>query len=189
MTVTPTEVFPSDLLSQPNPVYKDKLITVYGIPIFPSVEVKGMPESDLMLTDDPSLKRKRESSPDSPSKRPLHELGLSGLKEHTSLEVLKLEPDFSPISLKGENAQEWRKSVLKTMFPFVAVKKSKRDRDTPWPEKQDRKPGKVDDEPTPNNVRLISVLRFELYLPHICSLSTVATSPNSSNRSRLLILP
>ena len=130
MPVYPTEA--SWILStstSPDPLYQDKNLTVYGIPISPSLEssqIASASSTDPSTVDqslDHSLKRKREASPESPSKRPALMAEESGLLKKTpSLGDIIHRADFSPVGLTGETAQEWRRLMIDTMFPDVKEK-------------------------------------------------------------------
>jgi len=93
----------------PNPVYKDNVISVYSIPIIPS----HIPMDTAGYEDSDSLKRKRDPSPETSAKRQRSDLTPQA---HT-LAALMDSPDFSPVSLTGELADEWRRYVLGAMFP------------------------------------------------------------------------
>ncbi|KAF8631971.1 hypothetical protein AX15_002105 [Amanita polypyramis BW_CC] len=101
--------------SSPEPVYKDENITVYGIPILPSPSPES--NSALLHTEDASLKRKRSPARDYPSKRVATSHDNNSLSSTTTLDQAMSHPDFSPISLSGNLAQEWRFSMVKMMFP------------------------------------------------------------------------
>jgi ribonuclease Z len=111
--VQPIEVQPT-VSSSPEPVYKDGNITVYGISLFSSSAIEqGM---HLSRPDEASLKRKRSPTPDLPSKR-----AITASNDNLSSDQITT-PGFSPSSLSGTVAQDWRSSVLNLMFP--ADKKS-----------------------------------------------------------------
>jgi ribonuclease Z len=153
MPVHPTEAsWTLSTSASPDPLYQDKNLTVYGIPILPSSEnsqVASPLTSDLSTgaqSLDHSLKRKREASPESPSKRPTLMAGEIGLLEKTpSLGDIIHQADFTPVGLTGETAQEWRRLMVDTMFPGVKEKmeaqkrkqRKERDRDrVPSPSKK-----------------------------------------------------
>ncbi|KAJ7035559.1 hypothetical protein C8F04DRAFT_1037200 [Mycena alexandri] len=103
MSVNVNEVSLSpDLTSSAPPcTYQDKNITVYSFPVSDSsstpISVDPSAQSTDITIEVGSTKRKRESS--------------EALKE------LMDSDDFSPEKLEGELAQEWRKLMIKTMFP------------------------------------------------------------------------
>ena len=124
MPIYPTEAsWVSSTSPSPDPLYKDNHITVYGIPILASTKcVQDAPAStpEACTTPDLGLKRKREPSPDSPSKRPA--LATEESQQRPSLKDLMQQPDFSPASLTGETAQEWRRLMVDIMLPGVKAK-------------------------------------------------------------------
>ncbi|KAF8166655.1 hypothetical protein K438DRAFT_1857115 [Mycena galopus ATCC 62051] len=94
-----------DLTPSPSCTYQDKNIAVYTIPVVDSsmelsaittVEPSEAPSAEY-ITETGSTKRKREPS--------------------SSLKELMETDGFSPEKLEGESAQEWRKLMIKTMFP------------------------------------------------------------------------
>lgn len=122
MSVTPVEVEPT-VVAAPLSVYKDKNLTVYGIPVAAAPENTLSPVSpeatELAQTLDllTSNKRKRSPSPSSPSKR--SNVGNASLSTHSatgSLEKRMRRPGFSPTDLTGEDAQQWRKLAVLGMF-------------------------------------------------------------------------
>ncbi|KAF7309493.1 hypothetical protein MIND_00320100 [Mycena indigotica] len=93
----------NDLSNTPPFTYQDKNITAYSFPIVHSSHelINPMPvdseQSPL------SRKRKREADP------------------KADLEELMREEQFSPSKLQGAMADEWRKLMIKTMFPASSV--------------------------------------------------------------------
>ncbi|KAF8075182.1 hypothetical protein FPV67DRAFT_1476334 [Lyophyllum atratum] len=123
--------------SSPDPLYSDDNITVYGIPILPASEPSdsspiSMPEDSSIQSIGASQKRKRDPSPDLPAKRPVL-MSTDAASSSPSLEKVRQVPEFSPHSLEGEAAQEWRRLMIKTMFPGTKAKPERvlRDRDAP----------------------------------------------------------
>ena len=103
----------------PTPVFQDEQLTVYPIPLHPSVD--GVTPEDL---SERPLKRKRSTSPLTSSKRSLSVIdgpieSTSAVSE-TLLQRAKAN-DFSPTTLTGEEAQDWRKLMLQEMFPLEAA--------------------------------------------------------------------
>lgn len=88
-----------------SPVYTDENITLYSLPIYPE-------------PSNGSLKRKRESSPLSASKRPSLESSDILTTSIPLLERMRL-PGFSPTMLLSEEAEEWRKLTVDHMFPWI----------------------------------------------------------------------
>ncbi|KAI8986907.1 beta-lactamase-like protein [Trametes punicea] len=111
----------------PPPVYKDDILTVYAIPIYPTssgaeelAEVRKT--ADMEESANRPLKRKRQTSPLGPAKRrtpPLtdHTLDTDSAVSDT-LTSRARSPRFDPRTLVGEDAQEWRKLMLQDMFPM-----------------------------------------------------------------------
>ncbi|KAL0960609.1 hypothetical protein HGRIS_005641 [Hohenbuehelia grisea] len=95
---------PSKLSNAPTPVYKDNNITVYSLPIHASSS------PDLSIGQSAQLtKRKRELSPDAPSKRTAGNDRAPGAMP---------EAHEIPPSLLGErSAEEYRDLLISTMFP------------------------------------------------------------------------
>ena len=137
MYVNPVEVNSATELAttEPKPVFKDDNITVYGIPlqpdhlqqssvIFENMEVDG--EDSIFLEN---KKRKRSLSPDSSSKRP-DIAGIQPGRAVDSNDVIPLlermhEPGFTPSTLEGKDAQEWRRLMVRTMFKSEPPEKPK----------------------------------------------------------------
>ncbi|KAF9006200.1 hypothetical protein BDQ17DRAFT_1352945 [Cyathus striatus] len=122
MTVNPIEIDCSSSTNpEPEPIYKDDNVMVYAIPINPSLR-SGKTNSDTsMNTDaadvslDASLKRKRDPSPDQPQKRRL-------VEPDVSLEALMRNSEFTPETLEGKHAEDWRKRMVSVMFPSTNIK-------------------------------------------------------------------
>ncbi|KAF5379502.1 hypothetical protein D9615_006481 [Tricholomella constricta] len=118
----------------PDPLFKDANITVYGLPISPSSESNNSPtsvhEGFATEASEVGQKRKRDPSPDIPEKRPAL---MNADASSTPLEKMRQSPEFSPDSLEGQTAHEWRELMIKTMFPGTKVKPERelRDRDAP----------------------------------------------------------
>lgn len=132
MPVYPTEAswIPTTSPS-PEALYKDDNITVYGIPVLPDPEsVQDTFSSTPRVTSDPllsspQLKRKRDTSPDLPAKRP-------SLVSNESAETVPSRigvqgTDAVPATLTGDAAHDWRKLMVKTMFPGTREKSEKVD--------------------------------------------------------------
>ncbi|KAI6010112.1 hypothetical protein EDC04DRAFT_3072447 [Pisolithus marmoratus] len=125
LDVTPSEV---PLVPDDQPVYKDENITVFAMPINPTLD-QSQDEDALDCKDGHSnvLKRKRDMSPERPAKR-----GSNNQQARTTPEVdpsmpideLMERSDFDPTSLKGDRAQEWRRRIVKLMFPATQVPQS-----------------------------------------------------------------
>ncbi|KAG6909380.1 hypothetical protein DXG01_000823 [Tephrocybe rancida] len=116
----------------PQPLFKDANITVYGIPILPSSgSSKATFDATLESPSDLSKagqKRKREASPELPEKR----IALDNVDSPTH-KGAKRPAAPSPELLEGEAADEWRRQMIKVMFPGTRAKpeKVRRDRDDP----------------------------------------------------------
>ena len=125
MKVTPFEldVTPSSV-AEPVPVYKDQLITVYGVPLpaAPPEQDSQPPLSEAPATDESTAgKRKRSRSPVPIPKRQKtawrHVSSQASESEELTLLQRQNDPDFFPHTLNGQEAQEWRCLVLDSMFP------------------------------------------------------------------------
>ncbi len=109
-----------DQMASPTPIFQDGCLAVYPIPLHPSV--------DDMAPDDPSerpLKRKRSPSPPTSSKRSSlpasdHVIESASTSPATLSQRAKTN-DFSPTTLTGQEAQDWRKLMLQEMFPLEAA--------------------------------------------------------------------
>lgn len=111
------------------PVFADDNITVYSIPIVPTPHRDG----DLPVATGPpldeseaSLKRKREPSPELPSKRPsLHSPSpatgesTAPLAKSPLLDRFLDDPQFDPTSLTGDEADAWRRLIIEYMFTWT----------------------------------------------------------------------
>ena len=118
MSVYPIEVKSVTPLTgpvKPQPTYTDENVTVYSIPLFPEVDEDGYHLSSESHKGS-SSKRKRRVSPVSPPRR-------SGDGEFsTESNKLPLEDrmrlnGFLPTNLVGEDAEQWRKMIVGSMFP------------------------------------------------------------------------
>ncbi|KAJ7623674.1 hypothetical protein FB45DRAFT_752560 [Roridomyces roridus] len=129
----------SDLSSSPNPTYQDKNLTVYSIPILDDSHAASLDstvcheETTHFSTPRGSVKRKREPSP-----------------VDESLSDLMAEPGFSAEKLQGELADEWRRLMVKHMFPSTGLppppEKKCRDRDAPRQKRPKRCPEETPEE-------------------------------------------
>jgi ribonuclease Z len=111
------------------PVFADDNITVYSIPIVPTPHRDG----DLPVATGPpldeseaSLKRKREPSPELPSKRPsLHSPSpatgesTAPLAKSPLLDRFLDDPQFNPTLLTGDEADAWRRLIIEYMFTWT----------------------------------------------------------------------
>lgn len=124
MPVTPVEAawLPNNSPT-PNHIYKDENITVYGIPVIPSPlsvdqsipSASTSSELPSAMTMDATLKRKREQSPHHPAKRT--SLATEAVATSVTLQDHMAEPSFSPQLLSGDAAEQWRRLMIRTMFP------------------------------------------------------------------------
>jgi ribonuclease Z len=113
------------------PVFKDDNITVFSIPIVPTPHFGGgtSPEPGVLSDSDMLenvLKRKREGSPELPSKRPILDStgpttdGLSTLTTSPSLLDRFLgDTELHPTTLEGNEAESWRQLIIDHMFTWV----------------------------------------------------------------------
>ncbi|KAI0826548.1 hypothetical protein BC628DRAFT_239357 [Trametes gibbosa] len=131
----PVTALQTDSLPPP-PLFKDEFITVYSISLYPSHSHSSddfnpdvsepMDTSSAPPGDSRPLKRKRsqESSSALPRQRspplPGSKVALvSGSPVSDAIISRALLPGFQPYSLRGAEAQEWRKLMLQEMFPMA----------------------------------------------------------------------
>ncbi|OJT01745.1 Zinc phosphodiesterase ELAC protein 2 [Trametes pubescens] len=117
----------------PSPLYTDEFLTVYSIPIYPtpSIAEEDSEVADPMMASssepaDRPLKRKRTPSPFEPARQKSppatdHTVDTASPVEKTFLQRAQ-SPNFTPTSLVGDEAQEWRKLLLQEMFPMQPPK-------------------------------------------------------------------
>ncbi len=100
---------------EPPPVFKDKNITVYGIPVIP--EVLRSQNSQLSA----AVKRKRSPSPHASSKRRNVEDRVVQQQRPTSSQsqslIKRITRQHPPSALREPEAQEWRNLIVDSMFP------------------------------------------------------------------------
>ena len=116
--VTPVEVesaSPPTGTARPKPTYTDENITVYSIPIFPEINESGNPTYPWPQ-ESSSSKRKRRDSSASPPRRDKYEDFSTETKDLPLKERMRLN-GFLPTNLVGKDAEEWRKMVVRGMFP------------------------------------------------------------------------
>jgi ribonuclease Z len=108
------------------PIFSDDNITVFSIPIVPMPHHWGeIPaESDaLPNVAENFLKRKREFSPESSSKRPF--LGPTiqvtdrPFTNPPLLDRYLVDPEFDPATLEGDEADAWRQLIIEYMFTWM----------------------------------------------------------------------
>ncbi|KAI6104184.1 hypothetical protein F5141DRAFT_1189708 [Pisolithus sp. B1] len=125
LDVTPSEV---PLVPDDQPVYKDENITVFALPINPTLE-ESQDEDVLGCSDDADrhskvLKRKRDTSPERPVKRGSNSRTGPEPEPSVAIDELMERSDFDPTSLKGDRAQAWRRHIVKLMFPATQAPQS-----------------------------------------------------------------
>ena len=114
------------------PVFKDDNITVFSIPIVPtprfgdgsSTEPEVLSEADA---SENRLKRKREGSPETPSKRPFLDSRVPTFDRLSTLMMtpsplqgsFMSDPTFDPATLEGNEAEAWRRLIIDHMFTWV----------------------------------------------------------------------
>jgi len=111
-----------------NPVFRDDNITVFSIPIAPTLHSgDGLSTEPEVLPDvsENILKRKREHSPELPSKRTILDPTVpttDGLSTPTAtppiLDRFLGEPTFDPTTLEGDEAEAWRRLIVEHMFTW-----------------------------------------------------------------------
>ncbi|KAF5351284.1 hypothetical protein D9758_007983 [Tetrapyrgos nigripes] len=112
--------------ASPDPVFSDENMTVYSVPVYSSSYSSGISES----ASSSSLKRKRDASPDVPSKKVASTISALPFSSDNSLEDISISTetetsDSYPTSLRGEHAQEWRDLMIDTM---LSASKKERER-------------------------------------------------------------
>lgn len=116
---TPVQELEQHGLTTPPPVFQDENITVYSVPLYPSVDTAPSTEPS-----ERPLKRKRSLSPPTSSKRTSPPVGDSVVESTSPVPATIYEraksDEFSPSSLTGPEAQEWRKLMVQEMFPLEA---------------------------------------------------------------------
>ncbi|KAI6012153.1 hypothetical protein BKA83DRAFT_4370844 [Pisolithus microcarpus] len=127
LDVTPSEV---PLVPDDQPVYKDENITVFALPINPTLE-ESYDEDALDCSGNADghskvLKRKRDTSPERPVKRGSNNQARTSPEPDPSVSIDELmeRSDFDPTSLRGDRAQAWRRHIVKLMFPATRVPES-----------------------------------------------------------------
>ena len=110
------------------PVFSDDIITVYSIPIVPIPHHRSEEPADSEASPNMSenvLKRKRESSPELPMKRPFLDStvpvpdGPSTPSMSTPvLDRFLADPEFDPVTLEGDEADAWRQLIIEHMFTW-----------------------------------------------------------------------
>jgi ribonuclease Z len=132
------------------PVFRDDNITVFSIPIVPTPHIgdRSSPELEALSNASVSenvLKRKRESSPESPSKRPSLDSTMpttDGLSTSTTtpalLDRFLGDPKFDPATLEGNEADTWRRLIIDHMFTWVETPPKPRLLPKPTPKKGKR---------------------------------------------------
>ena len=108
------------------PVFSDDIVTVYSIPIVPIPHHRGEEPADSEATPNMSenvLKRKRESSPELPMKRPFLDSTVpvpdgpsTPPTSNPLLDRFLADPEFDPVTLEGEEADTWRQLIIERMF-------------------------------------------------------------------------
>ena len=110
------------------PVFADDHITVYSVPIVPTPHRGGdspVATGASLDVSETSLKRKREPSPELPSKRPSLHSPLPATSESTAplantiLNRFLDDPQFDPTSLTGDEADAWRRLIIEYMFTWT----------------------------------------------------------------------
>ncbi|KIY46216.1 hypothetical protein FISHEDRAFT_48033 [Fistulina hepatica ATCC 64428] len=101
---------PMEAQPEPEPVYTDKHIKLFAVPVL------------AHATETVGEKRKREPSPDLPSKRHAP----SGDSE--SLQSIMQSAEFIPDMLVGDEQRAYRKLLLQSMFPRPVVEANQRSR-------------------------------------------------------------
>lgn len=102
--------------THPEALFRDENLTVYGLHLTANTDTDVEEIHDNPTDDCPDTttgKRRRAPSPDSQSKR----TRLEDESPATSIREQMKQSKFSPTSLSGLAAHEWRKLVIEAMFP------------------------------------------------------------------------
>ncbi|KAH9053195.1 hypothetical protein EDB87DRAFT_1815754 [Lactarius vividus] len=126
LRVTEVPDFKTEPQIEAIPVFADDNITVYSIPIVPTPRRDGdIPVGTGASLDisEASLKRKREPSPELPSKRSSLRPSLPATGESTPSAISLFDrflddPQFDPTSLTGDEADAWRRLIIEYMFTW-----------------------------------------------------------------------
>lgn len=128
LKVTEIPNFPTEPQAKAVPVFRDDNITVFSIPIAPTLHSgDGSPTEPEMLLDESEnvLKRKREHSPELPSKRTILDPTVpttDGFSTPTTtpgiLDRFLSDPKFDPTNLEGDEAEDWRRLIVEHMFTW-----------------------------------------------------------------------
>lgn len=124
MKVNPREIesLASVAEAQPEPVYRDQTVTVYGIPLFHTTPGQSTDAPDPTTIQPLLSKRRRSNSSTFTTKRQrIAEGGPRGSPqtpiEQQTLAQRSQTPDFMPCDLRGQEAQDWRRLLISSMFP------------------------------------------------------------------------
>lgn len=158
--------FKTEPLLEAIPVFSDDNITVFSIPIVPTSHHRcEMPAEYEALSNasENVLKRKREPSPESPSKRPLLGStapitdGLSTISmSSTLLDRFFADPNFDPATLEGDEADAWRRLIIDHMFTWMESP-SLPSKHTNQKGKRERNVGDTETETHPSQASLTSM--------------------------------
>ena len=102
-------------------------MTVYGIPLFPSVDASAPNQRSSDGGDTSNAKRKQRPStgPSPKRQRVSQDSEIPDAKSNTTGGPTLIQrseyPGFNPTRLEGAEAQEWRQLVLDSMFPPVVA--------------------------------------------------------------------
>jgi ribonuclease Z len=133
------------------PVFSDDIVTVYSIPIVPMPHHRGEEPADSEASPNMSenaLKRKRESSPEPPTKRsflasffgstvPVPDGPPIPSTSTPLLDRFSADPKFDPVTLEGDEADTWRQLIIERMFTWMELP-----RNPQGPSKHSNKKGK-----------------------------------------------
>lgn len=100
--------------SEPQPVFRDENITLYGMYIAPGFFPQSVPQDEVgTSTSSVGDKRKRSPSPHSASKRSGDS---ASWEDRSPLQQRMRQPNFTPTTLQGAQADEWRRLCINAMF-------------------------------------------------------------------------
>ncbi|THH10213.1 hypothetical protein EW146_g8446 [Bondarzewia mesenterica] len=179
LSLNSVEVVPKQIepYTDPAPTFADENITVYSIPIIPTTDevVDTMPViEDVPMASEVglSLKRKRDPSPDAPSKRaPPSE----PVEPPSLLDRFRDNSRLDVSSLVGAEAQEWRRLVVDHMFTWTE----------PPPRLRKFQPkGKKGKQNQQNNDEAVSAPSSLPQVPHWAEEAGVGATASQSRRAK-----
>jgi ribonuclease Z len=128
LKVTEIPDFTTESQVEAIPVFRDENIAVFSIPIAPtphSGDGSSLEPEVLSNVLENVLKRKREHSPELPSKRTILDPTIPTTDGHSTptktppiLDRFLGDPEFDPTILEGDEAADWRRLIVEHMFTW-----------------------------------------------------------------------